>query len=188
MLFCPQCGNQVEVSDTYCRKCGTKQTPESNIEPIGSQKSSISTDENVKKKPIMANVHLTVEKTSSQISASTISASAKTFKAMGNFLKPKFLRIWLVFHIVALLLASTNADAFNDARFPKSIFWPFSGFTESVEKVDWSRGYSTPGIHLGPPTRTVEEFRGIFYGYDISEFLFYAGLGLLMAYFKNKIS
>jgi hypothetical protein len=114
-----------------------------------------------------------------------------------TFLKSKknFLISWFTFHLVALFvnffgieggitetdnLLTTKPDFYNR---PSEHFYPFVKFAHKSQ-------YYEPGplYNSGPTTKTNTYFHGIFYQYDISEFLAYTFLIFLILYivFQSK--
>lgn len=71
-------------------------------------------------------------------------------------------------------ILTTKKNDFNDVQNPSSQFWPIVPFYKSEKEYN--------------PTKNVDadlsEFKGIFYQYDISEFLAYTALIFLILYLR----
>ena len=83
--------------------------------------------------------------------------------------------VWCVFHVIALVLSTNEVKYFNSAGIPKTDrFWPFVKFTEAYfTKV--SKEGETPEVW-----QTQIKFNGLFTQYDWTEFCFYAGSALFL--------
>lgn len=90
-----------------------------------------------------------------------------------------FISIWVSFHLFALITSTSEMDFASSDKPDASKFWPFVKFTESK----W--GGSVPSYIIDPDgdgcasqndwnsVMSQKNFNGIFYNYDITEFLVY---------------
>ena len=91
----------------------------------------------------------------------------------------KKLSYWIAFHLFALIFSYTGLKIFNDgrsgSRYETNEFWPFIDFTYKVNS-SWFVN------EIGKI-----KFNGLFFQYDWSEFIIYAGGGAVL-FFLAKIS
>lgn len=94
----------------------------------------------------------------------------------------RFLIIWVLFHAFALFLSIAeikgnyeNGYYFSNSSSTKD-FWPFAGFNNEGYSPNF-KGYDASGSSI---TRyePYSTFKGIFNGYDLTEFIAYMVLGL----------
>lgn len=98
-----------------------------------------------------------------------------TLTHINDYKSIKWLLIWLSFHFLALILATTGIRIFNQwGRSKTNEFWPFVQMFETYNlQTDYN--YMTKDYNLERTT----SFRGLFFNYDWSEFTVYVVLGLI---------
>lgn len=99
----------------------------------------------------------------------------------------KFIWMWSIINLLALFVNSFNIE--GDLTNKHELFFLFtnsygdSGFWPLVKFVEFHDQFSTYGTHDNDYT----SFNGIFYQYDISEFLFYIGIIIAFLIYKAYI-
>lgn len=93
----------------------------------------------------------------------------------------KWLLMWISFHFLALVLATTGIRIFNQwGKAETKEFWPFVEIFQTYNlQTDYN--YMTKDYNLERTT----SFRGLFFNYDWSEFTVYVGIGLMWFAFRK---
>jgi hypothetical protein len=97
-----------------------------------------------------------------------------------------WLLIWSVFHGFALLMSFAQIRLFYAPNHPiysapenaKQHFWPF---------VEFTAGTFYPEDYPEGTTAYDAVFNGLFAYYDVTEFAFYVGIGVVIYFLRNNI-
>jgi len=125
---------------------------------------------------------------SGHLKVTTKNTSNPTLEAILNTIKPSkraltWFIVWCGFHLFALLMSYSQIEIFNDGGEPKSNeFWPFVKFQSCRDIIAWDYNNPPAGREHGDGHIIGEDchFKGIFVDYDLTEFIFYVGVAMVV--------
>ena len=191
MPFCSQCGLTTKPTDRFCSNCGNPLTDALDQAPL--PETPIHSEHAKRQQPLSADVNVTLHKAPPRVVELAEGASRSWTNLSKRYLSQRWFTTWLGAHLIIFLLSLTGAEFFNDASSSssKKSIWPFAGFT--ISHTEWQetatgRRYTMRPLYpfTGYQEVTVTEFQGLFYCYDISDFLLYVVLGLSIAHFRQR--
>jgi hypothetical protein len=181
MPFCNKCGVETKQNGRFCSNCGNA-LEVSDIEKNASTKLSQSANE-IKKEHVSADINVMLHKSSPLAMGFAGSILILWEKISRKYLSQRWFKYWIIAHSIMLLLTLTGGDFINAASYSpsKNHFWPFSGFT-------YTEIHFSPTYYFGqiPNSTETTHYAGFLYCYDVSEFIIYLILGIIIAHIRSR--